>query len=333
VKISVVLANYNHARYLEQNIAALQAQSHRDWELIVIDDGSTDESWPLIERLCAADPRIKAERFASNRGAITAARRGFELATGDLLYWSAADDYIENPRFFALAAEALERHPQAAGAFGRSRVVDGGDDRELWVMGSAPAGAVFIAPRAATEGFLKGTLFVPGAAAVWKPRLFDELGGLDPALGPQSDYYVNHALPALHGVVFIDQVLSVTRRFEASYSARSSDDDFFRFHALVERKFRSLPFSEPIPEEWFRVWRANVLEGRLVIWYQREFVARTRAFLARLSPSEQASLPPRFQDCRDYLLHQCDALESELSKRIATAERIFNTIAGLRPIE
>ncbi|MBS0542408.1 MAG: glycosyltransferase family 2 protein, partial [Proteobacteria bacterium] len=50
---------YNEAKHVERSILSVQAQTRGDWELIVVDDGSTDGSWPLLTALSATEPRIK----------------------------------------------------------------------------------------------------------------------------------------------------------------------------------------------------------------------------------------------------------------------------------
>src|SRR5258707_12471256 len=68
--LSVVLPNYNHARFIGRALAALLGQERAADEIIVIDDGSTDDSVAVIERIAAAAPTIRLLRSPSNAALI-----------------------------------------------------------------------------------------------------------------------------------------------------------------------------------------------------------------------------------------------------------------------
>jgi len=72
--VGAVVPNYNHARLIPEAIAALQAQTRPFDEIVVVDDGSTDDSIAVITRLAEADPRIRLIPHERNQGAVAAAR-------------------------------------------------------------------------------------------------------------------------------------------------------------------------------------------------------------------------------------------------------------------
>ena len=63
-----------------------------------------------------------------------------------------------------------------------------------------------------------------GAAAVWRRSYVDRVGGYDPALGPRADYFLNHAVAALGGAVFLDEIATHVRHSEDSYGQAVGDD-------------------------------------------------------------------------------------------------------------
>src|SRR5437773_11257000 len=92
VKVSIVVPNYNHARFLDERMTSLLSQTFEDFELIVVDDGSTDDSRAIIEKYCS-HPRVRTLWFEANSG--TVFRRWNDrasLATGDYLMVANADD-------------------------------------------------------------------------------------------------------------------------------------------------------------------------------------------------------------------------------------------------
>ena len=80
--LSVILPNYNHAKFVGCALMALVAQERAPDEIIVIDDGSTDDSVAVIERLAAGAPTIRLLRNDRNIGVITTLQRGLREARG-----------------------------------------------------------------------------------------------------------------------------------------------------------------------------------------------------------------------------------------------------------
>lgn len=105
VKVSIVLPVYNGERYLRQSIESCLQQTHRNIELVIVDDCSTDQS-PLIIAECAGrDARIISIRNRHNMRLPGALNVGFAATTGELLTWTSHDNYYA-PR----ALEALVRY-------------------------------------------------------------------------------------------------------------------------------------------------------------------------------------------------------------------------------
>ncbi len=91
-KVSVIMASYNCSDFVAESIAGVTAQTYPDWELLVVDDCSTDDSCAVIERMAAGDPRIKLIRMAENGGAGRARNRAIEEATGRYIAICDSDD-------------------------------------------------------------------------------------------------------------------------------------------------------------------------------------------------------------------------------------------------
>lgn len=92
-KISVIIPAYNCARYLDEAIASVLAQSHADFEIIVVDDGSTDNTGEVLAKY-KADARIKSV-YQENKGAGGARNRGMRLSEGEYICFLDADDVLE----------------------------------------------------------------------------------------------------------------------------------------------------------------------------------------------------------------------------------------------
>ncbi len=92
-KISIVVPVYNAAAYLEETVAAVRGQTYQDWELLLVDDHSTDDSTAVIGRLAAQDGRIVSlNQKEGEKGAAAARNLGTFHATGRYLAFLDADD-------------------------------------------------------------------------------------------------------------------------------------------------------------------------------------------------------------------------------------------------
>ena len=94
MKISVIVPVYNCAPYVERCIRSILAQTYTDLEIICIDDGSTDDSGNILDKLSCEDARIRVIH-QKNAGASAARNTGINVATGDLITFVDSDDAIE----------------------------------------------------------------------------------------------------------------------------------------------------------------------------------------------------------------------------------------------
>lgn len=91
-EVSIITPLYNSAQFVGDAVASVVAQTFTDWELIVVDDCSSDDSVRLVGSLVAADARIKLIKLAANAGAAVARNTGIGAATGRYIAFLDADD-------------------------------------------------------------------------------------------------------------------------------------------------------------------------------------------------------------------------------------------------
>lgn len=92
-KVSVVIPCYNYARFLKCTVKSLQEQTYQNWEAIIVDDGSTDDTKKIASNLVMEDPRVRY-LHQQNSGTSAAKNSGIKLAQGDYLLFLDADDLI-----------------------------------------------------------------------------------------------------------------------------------------------------------------------------------------------------------------------------------------------
>jgi glycosyltransferase involved in cell wall biosynthesis len=118
--ISVIIPAYNVAQFLREAVDSALAQTRRDIEAIVVDDGSTDGSADMLRDL--DDPRLRVIR-QDNAGSAAARNAGLRLASGNLVAFLDADDRWA-PQNLERQAAFLESHPEVDMTFGHSLAVD-----------------------------------------------------------------------------------------------------------------------------------------------------------------------------------------------------------------
>lgn len=90
--VSVIIPAYNAGQYIGRAIASVQAQTHTEWELIISDDSSSDNTCEIAERLAKEDPRIRLVKSKINRGAAAARNAGVSAGKGEYIAFLDADD-------------------------------------------------------------------------------------------------------------------------------------------------------------------------------------------------------------------------------------------------
>ena len=90
--ISVITPTYNCANFIGETIESVQAQTYQQWEMIIVDDRSTDNTKEIVEEYVKADDRIKYTCLEENSGAAVARTTAMELANGEYMAFLDSDD-------------------------------------------------------------------------------------------------------------------------------------------------------------------------------------------------------------------------------------------------
>jgi glycosyltransferase involved in cell wall biosynthesis len=259
-RISILISNYNHGRFLQQCFAGIFRQKFADFEIIVTDDGSTDGSQALLEQFAKKDSRVRLSFFQKNRGAMAATENNMARARGALIYGGAADDFIIDDRFFERAVNALDKHPQAAGFYGVAGLFSDDQGKLVGSLGTAPHEG-YVAPADFYRAFVRRQVFVPGNSSIWRRDAMDTVGGFDYSLGPQVDFWVNHALPSKYGVVFAKVPVTCQRVYSnhSSFGAKATLWEIASRFARVEERLRAfVPDYDGMENDWTQ-WRMGYL--------------------------------------------------------------------------
>ncbi|WP_070885149.1 glycosyltransferase family 2 protein [Pseudomonas argentinensis] len=215
-KVSVVIPSYNYACFLGQAIASLQAQSWADWEAIIVDDGSTDDTERVAAQLLGEDSRIVYVR-QPNGGTSAAKNTGIRHASGEYLMFLDADDLLTTNKLAAHIGH-FQNNPHIDISYSRFRYFLDGHESCLFTkldLSSEQEWAVAIDGRhdVALPVFLRGNNMAIHAAMVRK-SMIDRVGDFDTEMRALEDwdYWLRCILRGAH-LAFLDnpQVLALTR--------------------------------------------------------------------------------------------------------------------------
>ncbi len=185
--VSVVLPVYNGERYLHEAIQSVLAQTYPHWELILVDDGSFDQSLTIGEEYARKDRRIRVVS-QENQKLPRALNKGFSLAKGEFYTWISCDNRFL-PAFLEAMTGELNKHPQADMVFGNQYLIDDTGNRITghgWFEFPPNSGAVCFPPATPLLNTIANNTI--GAAFLYRAGCDGVLGGYSPHLFLLEDY-------------------------------------------------------------------------------------------------------------------------------------------------
>lgn len=123
MKVSVIMPAYNTEKYIRTAIESILNQTFSEFEFIIIDDGSTDNTWNIVQEFSKIDPRIKAIKNEKNLGISPSRNKGVNMAQGEYIAWQDADD-ISLPTRLEKQLQFMEEHAKTGVVGGFLRFFD-----------------------------------------------------------------------------------------------------------------------------------------------------------------------------------------------------------------
>lgn len=182
--VSVIVPVYNTAQYLPDMVRSVLAQTHRDLEIILIDDGSTDTSGLILDSFAAGDPRVRV--IHKENGGVSSARNvGLDAAKGDYITFADSDDTLE-PDLYETLLRLIETYHVQIAHCSYNRIKDGK------VIPVGNTGEIFVQSRTeALRELTCGSLFMGGCCnKLYARALFDDVR-FDTSLKLSEDELVN----------------------------------------------------------------------------------------------------------------------------------------------
>lgn len=224
--VSVVVTAYNVRAFIAETLRSVMSQPYANFEVIVVDDGSTDGTDRILESV-SDDARISVIR-QTNKGSSSARNAGARAAKGEFLAFIDGDDVATSHRLHS-SIEALQQYPDSALSYGRIDLID-------------EAGKTLSRRRSSRyrSGWVAGELryrnFIPFSAITVKRKAFERVGGFDESIRSSEDWEFLWRLAKQYEFRFVDECLILYRIRQASktmdLSAKAA-----AYRAIQERLF------------------------------------------------------------------------------------------------
>lgn len=270
LNLTAIVCNYNYGTLLPRALNALLQSQRPPDEIIVVDDGSTDDSRGVITEFAARESTIRVIWHEQNRGWHAGTAGALAIATGDWIYSGAADDYVL-PGFFAKAMALAEAHPHLGIVQGQVVSVDPAG-RELCVDGLE----MFTEPVVLTPArYLHEVLdVIPPTHSLASGTLFrrdalNAVGGMRVELGSFSDTFAIRTLGLREGAAYLPERAAVwlVAANTMSQTTRSHPERAWRIAERAAALMRSAAFREIFPadhvDRWQRSFQRAVVREQL----------------------------------------------------------------------
>lgn len=185
-KIVIVTPTYNSEQYLERCILSIKNQKYYNFEHIIVDGNSTDQTIEIIKKYANTYPMKWISE--PDQGMYDAINKGFRIAEGDIYAWLNSDDFYFPWTLHVVASIFVKRNIQWLIGISSSAMIVGGQEI-IYQLPNMPAvyNSKMIA-KGAYDG--RQMYFIPQEACFWTSRLWKEAGGLDGQYKSAGDYHL-----------------------------------------------------------------------------------------------------------------------------------------------
>ncbi len=238
--VSVIVPTFNYAQYVGDCIRSVMQQTFTDVEIIVVDDGSTDDTEAVIAALNA--PRLRYVRHEKNRGQAAARNTGMEIARGEYVSFLDADDSMRRDNL-SKKVEILERYPNVALVHSAVESVDEHGNPVLRRTSTRKNGDVRV--ERLFPNILYGNSIVHSSVLA-RRKAIDEVGGWDPELRYADDWDLWLRLSRRYEFAYIGEQLVRKRVHQGSIEWRGylTHQDLQEAEEVLRKAFATLPLED-----------------------------------------------------------------------------------------
>lgn len=229
--VSVVIPTYDRLPLLREAMESVRAQTLADWELVVVDDGSTDGTCEYLEGIAGEDARVRPLVLPHSGSATVARSAGVNASRGEWIAFLDSDD-LWLPRKLEVQLRETLQHPQCGWSYTAYRHVDAHGNE---IPGRPPLATP---PRSGwvLEGIVTFSIAAAIPTVLVRRSLFDAIGGFDQALMLRSDYDLALRLARASESVGVTETLVTVRDHPARTTSMYSQLQQLAANEAVFRK-------------------------------------------------------------------------------------------------
>ncbi|RJO59345.1 glycosyltransferase [Candidatus Parcubacteria bacterium] len=261
-EISVIIPTYNYAQYIIETLESVINQTFKDLEIIVVDDGSTDDTKKVLE------PYIQAKTikyiYQNNQGLAAARNTGIKNSQGRSITFLDSDDLFTNDKLLTLRA-ALKNSPDMAMAYGNHLLWTGQKiyKKPRFSNGRAPSG--WILPQL----FLKPLMSVP--TVLVERKCFEKVGLFNETLSTGEDWEMWQRIAAEFQIMYVDKITAYVRVHPKSMSTnfikmgenklKIKQSIYFRYQSKLLANLSQRDIDRSFSEIYIDLSKHQILQG------------------------------------------------------------------------
>lgn len=260
-RVSIILPTYNRGYCIGKSIDSVLAQTYPHFELLIMDDGSTDNTGEIVEEYAQRDTRVKYHKLEQNRGASAARNEGIRLAACEYIAFEDSDDLWKKDKL-EKQMNALEVHKKDA-VWGMVYCAYAGvkSDNIIHIMPERTLDTQYL------EGDIYGLLLmrnvIGGPTAIIKKECLEKCGGFDEELSALEDWELFLRIARDYLVAYVDEPLLTADIHEGGVSSKVGGYFHARCVMLAKHKKELLEmglFNAVVQEILVKAKETGVLE-------------------------------------------------------------------------
>lgn len=268
---SILVANYNNGKYFKDCYDSLISQTYENWEAIIVDDCSTDDSIKTIKELISEDPRFKLYENEKNRGCGFTKRRCAELATGEICGFVDPDDAIEFKALEIMVQKHLE-YPNASMIYS-NYIFHDANMKFIKIQKNSPI--------INKDPYFFNLNFLINHFATFKNSLYKNTEGISSKMKRAVDMDLYFKLYEKGDLIYIDENLYNYRIHNGGISTNENSNKAYFWHwaAIIEAaKRRNINIENNFVEEFIKRQEYDLLNYKYDLLKKSRFIKLGQKF-------------------------------------------------------
>lgn len=262
-KVSVLMASYNHEKYIDKAIESVIAQTYKNWELFIIDDCSQDNSVDIIKKY--DDQRIHYQVSEFNCGSIDTFNKLLKCANGDYIAFLGSDDIWEENKL-EVQVDFMEKNQKIAVCFSHTTIID--ENGKLYLDEIEDINKNIFNQKNSSQGECLRKFFDTGnylchPSALLRKSIVEDIGEFDYRFRQLHDYYYWVKVLQKHPVYIMERPLVKYRRVRNNNSV-SAGTDKNSIRLLNEIQLITYEMIDEMSQKIFEVAFKDLLKRKII---------------------------------------------------------------------